>query len=64
MDESHATSRGDGRGRGAEGGGSPEGDRSIRAHAAIRSLNSTMPLRLFAMTPERARTGSTSARGR
>ena len=26
MDESHATSRGDGRGRGAEGGGSPEGD--------------------------------------
>ena len=30
MDESHATSRGDGRGRGAEGGGSPEGDRSRR----------------------------------
>ena len=29
MDESHATSRGDGRGRGAEDGGSPEGDRSL-----------------------------------
>ena len=35
MDESHATSRGDGRSRGAEGGGSPEGDRSRRPHGYV-----------------------------
>ena len=35
MDESHATSRGDGRGRGAEGGGSP---------VELRALQSPMPM--------------------
>ena len=43
MDESHATSRGDGRGRGAEGGGSPEGDRSLRAHGSTSAATAPDP---------------------